>query len=103
MKAKYYEAHITIEPVFDDKLLTLTNLLKPYRFKVADLLLQKRKTDTLERNQFDSFATGHDKSYNKLLNRMNEAVAQLNVNNYKVWRVKIEAVVLDEKYDRLSS
>lgn len=38
----YYESHITIEPVFDDKLELASNIAIKYKFKVASLLMQKR-------------------------------------------------------------
>ena len=73
----YYEAHITIEPVFDDERIFASNLCKPYGFKLADLLMKKRKQDTEERSSSDTFITGHSKSYKDIAERTKECVIQV--------------------------
>ena len=39
------KAHVTIEPVFGDNLDKVSMICKKHKFKVADLLMQKRKED----------------------------------------------------------
>jgi hypothetical protein len=50
---------------------------KPYGFRVADLLLKKRKEDTEYRSSKDSFCTGRAGAYDALYNDMNDLVAKL--------------------------
>lgn len=94
----YYEAHITIEPVFDERLTHASALAQVYAFRIADLLMQKRKEDTAERSKHDTFMTGRHKSYRVLLERMSSLVQHLQQQQYKVWRYKIEATVIDSKH-----
>lgn len=42
MLNRYYECHITIEPVFDDRLSALKMIAGFFDFKVADLLMYKK-------------------------------------------------------------
>lgn len=96
----YFESHVTIEPVFEEKLEHFSDLCKKHKFQPAKLLLQKRKEDTPERSSKDSFCTGHGTNQKDLEQRMNNLVQDLKENNFKVWRKKIEAVLIDEKYSK---
>lgn len=95
----YYEAHVTIEPVFGEDLRIVASLTKNHKFKVADLLMQKRKEDTPDRSKFDTFATGHGKDYDDLKSRVIGLVEELKEYGYKVWRYKIEDTLLDSKFE----
>ena len=95
----YYECHITIEPVFDDRLDKLTEIVKEFGFKPANLLMQKRKEDTPERSKYDTFCTGHGKIYVELANRMLDCIEELKKHEYKVWRYKIEDTICDSKHE----
>lgn len=93
----YYESHVTLEPVFDEKLEQVKNICAGYGFKVADLLFKKRAQDTAERSQCDTFCTGRGKTFEDLKQLMELLVADLVHNEFKVWRQKIEAVVYDAR------
>lgn len=93
----YYESHITIEPVFGERLERFIHLAKQHRFRVAKLLMQKDREATAERSDKDSFCTGHDLSFDALQERMDELGQDLRKENFQVWRVKIEAVLLDRR------
>lgn len=95
----YYEAHITIEPVFDDRHKQFEQLSKQYGFRVATLLMQKRKDDTPERSAKDAFSTGRSISYSDIKDRMLLLLEELRKNGFKVWRYKIESTLLDSRYD----
>lgn len=97
MDPKYYESHVTIEPVFDAELEQVKVYAKDYSFKVADLLMQARKDDTPERSKKDTFLTGRDKDYGALYNRMSDLAVDLRKAGFKVWRTKIEAVLYDQR------
>jgi hypothetical protein len=93
----YYEAHVTIEPVFGTKLRTFKAIARDYKFRVADLFLQKRSEDKPERSRFDSFCTGRGTDYDELKARTVECVLDLHHSGFDVWRYKIEKVLLDER------
>lgn len=91
----YFEAHVTIEPVFDDELERFKILAAKCAFRVADLLMQKRKHDNPERSKFDTFATGRSKDYATLLFNTMTLVNLARMSGFSVWRYKIENTLLD--------
>jgi NTP pyrophosphatase (non-canonical NTP hydrolase) len=95
----YYEAHVTVEPVFASKLEQFKIICHDYKFRVATLLMQKRKEDTEERSKNDSFCTGRGISYADIKKRMLALVDRLEKEGFKVWRYKIESTLLDSRYD----
>lgn len=97
MEAKYYESHITIEPVFGSRLQMFKNICSVFSFKAADLLMQKDRKETAKRSAKDTFCTGRDKDFENLKNRMECLALHLRFENFQVWRCKIEAVLIDER------
>lgn len=93
----YYECHVTIEPIFDNDLSIASNIAYNNKFKIANLLMQKRKEDTPQRSRYDTFMTGHDKDYRALEAKMISLIKELQTNGFKVWRYKIESILLDSK------
>lgn len=93
----YYEAHITIEPVFDERLVRAQEIAKFHKFRVADLLMKKREQDTEERSAKDTFMTGHSQYYPHLLSSARACVEDLKSAGFRVWRVKIEDTLLDTR------
>lgn len=100
MEAKYYESHVTIEPVFGERLELFAQVCSTYKFKAAKLLMQKDRADTPERSNKDTFCTGHANNYDDLHKRMTELRIALTALRFAVWRYKIEAVLLDVKCER---
>lgn len=100
METKYFESHITIEPVFGERLDLFEKLCRDKNFRAAKLLMQKDRKDTGERSSKDSFCTGHDKVYGSLFLRMLDLKESLKMNGFEVWRCKIEAILFDEKFER---
>lgn len=99
----YYEAHITIEPVFDEQRETAAKIAEKFGFKLADLLMKKREEDTEQRSSKDTFMTGHSKSFEDIKVRTIGAVSMLELNKFKVWRYKIEDTLVDSKaFDEFS-
>jgi hypothetical protein len=94
----YYEAHVTIEPVFDKLLDKADKLAREYKFRIADLLMQKRAEDTPTRSKHDTFMTGRHASYKVLESRMRNLIETLQADGFTVWRYKIEATVIDSKH-----
>ncbi len=95
----YYEAHVTVEPVFEARLEQFKVICHDYKFRVANLLMQKRRGDTEERSKNDSFCTGRGISYTDIKTRMLALVERLEKEGFKVWRYKIESTLLDSRYD----
>lgn len=95
----YYESHITVEPIFDERLDQFKVLCKQHGFKAADLLMQKRKEDTPERSRYDTFCTGRATTQTDLHNRMMSLLGLLQREGFKVWRYKIEHAILDSRED----
>jgi len=95
----YYEAHVTVEPVFEERLEEFKIICHDYKFRVANLLMQKRSADTEERSKNDSFCTGRGISYTDIRKRMLILVDRLEKEGFKVWRYKIESTLLDSRYD----
>jgi hypothetical protein len=94
----YYECHITIEPVFNDwRRAILTEICANYGFKPAKLLMQRDRNDTPVRSDKDTFCTGHSKSFDEIKNRMLCLSQDLRKNKFKVWRMKIEHILFDER------
>jgi hypothetical protein len=90
-----FESHITIEPVFGERFDLFERCCVPYKFRPAELLLQKQREATATRSTKDSFCTGHSKTYVDLLDRTERLVADLKACGFEVWRYKIEGIVLD--------
>lgn len=99
MTKLYYEAHVTIEPVFDERRERAKELSKHYGFKLADLLMKKRKHDTEERSSKDTFMTGHDIHYESIKERACNLIMQLKANGFTVWRYKIEDTICDSRIE----
>ena len=95
----YYEAHITIEPVFDARYAEFSKLCTKYKFRAATLLMQKRKTETPVRSTNDAFCTGRGLSRSDLEDRMVGLVSALTKAGFHVWRYKTESTLLDSRYD----
>ena len=95
----YYECHVTIEPVFDDRLALADQIARRNRFRLADLLMQKRKDDSPERSRHDTFMTGRDKDFYILQAHMTQLIADLRADGFVVWRAKIEDTLYDTKYN----
>lgn len=93
----YFEAHVTIEPVFDDRRSLAADLAKGYGYKLADLLMKKRYADTEDRSSKDTFMTAHSKSLTDIRERTKALVLALQAEGFKVWRYKIEDTVLDSR------
>ncbi len=95
----YYEAHVTVEPIFGRNFEKFKNICAEFGFHVATLLMQKRRKDTPKRSQHDSFCTGRGISYTDIETRMLRLVVKLQSAGFKVWRYKIESTLLDSRHD----
>lgn len=95
-----YECHLTFEPVFDERLTKLEQACKNYKFRVANLVMIKDRKATEERSNRDTFCTGHAPSYEEMYSRMDSLHKEVEALGIKVWRRKIEHIVLDERFNK---
>ncbi len=99
----YYEAHVTIEPVFDERLELFRRIAQAHHFRVAELLMKKRSDDTEDRSSKDSFCTSHSKYFEVIKSNTISMVNNLKDMGFKVWRYKIEDTILDSRsHDELN-
>jgi len=95
----YYECHITINPIFcEAERATAEQVAKEFGFKLAELLMQKRKEDIPERSKYDTFMTAHSKRYGDILDRMSRCCTALQNYGFTVYRAKIEDTLFDTKH-----
>ena len=96
----YYECHVTIDPVFDDRREEASVIAKKYKFKLAHLIMKKKSNEEEKVSDRDTFMTGHSENYFDILERMIDLVKDLKENCFGVRRYKIEDVILDSnKFD----
>lgn len=96
----YYESHVTVEPIFDEqKLAVFQDICRAYKFRIAELLMQKRAEDKPERSKYDTFCSSRNCDGFDLQRNMLELVKSCQALGIKVWRYKIEDVILDSKID----
>lgn len=93
----YFETHVTIEPIFDERLSEAAEIAKKHGFKIANLLMKKREEDTEERSKYDTFMTGHGRNIFSVTNKVRSLVTELKEKSFKVWRYKIEDTVMDSR------
>lgn len=94
-----YEVHITIEPVFTEtRMEELRRISEENGFKPAHLAMLKEGKEP-ETSRYDTFITGHWASYYLAEQHMRVAILYLKSAGFRVWRYKIESIVLDSKYE----
>ena len=91
----YFEAHITIDPVDEEKRAALQELIDvpECRFKLAKLVMDKEGTPS----KLDTFCTGHSRSLSDIKSRVVNTVQTLKANGYYVRRWKIEDTLFDSR------
>ena len=93
----YFESHITIEPVFGDRLSLFKEVCKLHKFRVADLVMIKEEGGIETPNQKDSFATGRSVNWSSMRSRTIGCVIDLRDAGFNVYRYKIENTLMDSK------
>lgn len=95
----YFEAHITIDPVFDAARRQAEMLGEIYNFRMAKLILRKREADQERPHEDDSFFTGRAKDSDELIVRTAGLVKALRMSGFVVRRYKIEDTILDSRVE----
>lgn len=93
----YFEAHVTIDPVFDHERELVEKIAQPHGFRLAKLIMRKREADAERPAQDDTFMTGHGKRRVDIQYRTRMLVEQLRAAGFRVRRYKIEDTVLDSR------
>jgi hypothetical protein len=91
----YFEAHVTIEPVFGERLELFKTICRAHLFRPAELLMKKRQADTAKRSRYDTFCTARSGSYADIVERTTCVVGLLRKAGFTVWRFKIENTLID--------
>lgn len=86
----YFETHITIDPVEEDREYLLKGLASSFGFRVAELYMKKGG-----RSRLDSFMTTRGTDYEDVQQRTIACVETLQKEGYTVRRYKIENTLLD--------
>lgn len=95
----YFESHVTIEPVFDERRGFAAQIATKHKFRLADLLMKKRSEQTEERSDKDTFMTRTHVSLEVITEATKALVLELQKEGFKVWRYKIEDTVFDSKFE----
>lgn len=93
----YYEAHVTVDPVFEDRLSRLKETCRTCGFRVADLIMRKGPNGPDEKANEDSFATARSDEWEDIRERTMTLVKFLKFNRFTVRRYKIELAIVDSK------
>lgn len=95
MRAKlYYEAHVTIDPVPEERRAAVQMLADPFGCKLAKLLMQKGQPSNL-----DTFMTCHGRDLGQMEARVSGLVKRLQGVGLRVRRYKIEDTLMDSRND----
>lgn len=95
----YYEAHITIDPVFGARRLTAQDIASARAFRVAKLILRKDASANPEEHTDDTFMTGHSINFVDIMRRTKALCEDLKQSNFVVRRYKIEETVMDSRIE----
>lgn len=95
--ALYYEAHVTIDPVFDERRVHAQAIATTYAFKLAKLIMRKKSTDPEQESQDDTFMTGHSQDFDNIRMRMEALIKHLQERGFFVRRYKIEDTLMDSR------
>lgn len=95
----YYECHITVEPVLNERLVILKGIAERLGFKLANLVKVNEPVEGKDQFRRDQFMTAHShpSGIEELCDRMKLLVTRLQTARYEVHRFKIEGVVLDSR------
>lgn len=97
-EGQYYEAHVTIEPVFDEKREEADKIASENGFRLAKLLMQRERESTELRSDKDTFMTSTSTELHVIVDNTFKLIDALKASGFKVWRYKIEDTLIDSRY-----
>lgn len=95
----YYEAHVTINPVFGEHLERFKSICAEHKFHVAKLHMRRSAQAPAEPSSDDQFCTSRSISLSDIKKRMVKVVASLQEAGYVVRRGKIEETLYDSRHN----
>ncbi len=93
----YFEAHVTLDPVFGSTRERLAEVAKVYGFRVADLLMRKTAGGPAVPSAEDAFMTARSVRYDDIRERTVGVVQALQRAGFSVRRYKVENTLVDSK------
>jgi hypothetical protein len=96
MNSLYYEAHVTIDPVFGELKERVALAAAKYNFKMAKLVIQHSPTHS-EEHIDDAFLSTRGDNYEDVETRTTWLVLDLKGHEVTIRRYKIEATLLDSR------
>lgn len=98
MRSKlYYEAHVTIDPVFDSRREQAASTAQAYGFRLAKLIMRKKEADFETPAHDDTFMTGHGVEFEDIERRTIGLVRAIQRHGFTVRRYKIEDTIIDSR------
>jgi hypothetical protein len=95
--ALYYETHVTIDPVFDERREEAAKTAEAYGFRLAKLIMRKRTADAEQPSRDDTFMTGHGADWDDMTVRTIGLIKALQRRGFVIRRYKIEDTLIDSR------
>lgn len=93
----YYEAHVTIDPVFDDLRDVAEFYALKNRFNLAKLIMVKSMPGIDKLSQKDTFMTARGTNLHEISHRTIALVNDLKAAGFRIRRYKIEDTIIDSR------
>lgn len=95
----YYEAHVTIDPIFDARRDVAAEIATKFGFRLAKLIMRKREADAELPAQDDTFMTANSTDVTSIQSMTRRCVRELQAAGFVVRRYKIEDTILDSRHN----
>jgi len=93
----YYEAHVTLQPVFEEQLKQVKMIAACHEFRVASLIMKKSAEETGDVSRDDTFASARSEDWDDITHRTMAMVHHLKDSGFTVLRYKIEDTMIDSR------
>lgn len=93
----YFEAHVTLDPVFGNTREHAADIAKRHGFKLADLIMRKREGGPSVPHAEDTFMTARSVTWEDIRVRTIRVVEALRDSGFSVRRYKVENTLVDSK------
>ncbi len=93
----YFEAHVTVEPVFGERLEEMRAVGLHFEFRVASLIMRRTAEETGESSRDDTFASARGESLHDISDRTRGFCEALRYRGFRILRAKVEDTVWDTR------
>lgn len=98
----YFEAHVTLDPVFGERRQQAEVIAKKHGFRLAKLIMRKREGDAETPHEDDTFMTTRSTDWTWIRRACSGVITDLRDTGFVVRRYKIEDTLVDSNhYDQL--